>query len=217
MTEMATDRPSDLDRIAALMPKTLMDLAMQISACSPTVARRRIVSRVGSVRSGETFDDDLVDTIFLRLQARSQIGAYDDERVIMALGRDARRLEGDGMIVLYRAAPPGSVIRPGDFAADSKEETGFYRHGGNRTIEMTVPRTDVFTLRGACGDGQEYIYLPKDYERPEVLEFFPDFRSFHQFSKDFTELSQKRSQAALVETRPVPVPPSPARSRSPSP
>ena len=202
----------DLEQIAGLMPWALTDLAMQIGGCSPAVARRRIVARVGSVRSGETFDDEVVDAVFMRIQARSQVGAYDSEEVLRSLGRDARRLEGDGDVVLYRAAPPGTTIRPGDFAAADKSEAGFYRHGGHKIIKMTVPRSDVFALRGSCGGGQEYVYLPKDYERPDVAEFFGTFAAFYEFAKELAHLSVTRAREATLtvrETARIPCPRSP--------
>lgn len=191
----------DLEQIARLMPPILVELAMQIGTCSPAVARRRVVSRVGFVQSRETFADDVVDAVFMRIQERSQVGAYDSEDAIMALRRGAYRMEGDGDIVLYRAAPPGAEIRPGDFAAESRHEAGFYTHGGHKVIKMAVPRSDVFALHGSCGGGQEFIYLPKDYERPDVAEFFGNFATFYEFAKALSDLSMTKAKEAALATR----------------
>ena len=102
----------------------------------------------------------------------------------MALGREARRMEGDGEITLYRAAPKGEKIRPGDFATDSASEASFYKHGGHRIMKRSAPQKDVFCVRGSCGGGQEYIYLPTGHVRGPVSEFFGSFNEFLSFATD---------------------------------
>jgi hypothetical protein len=91
---------------------------------------------------------------------------------------------GAGTVALYRAAPRGCPIRPGDFAADSAHEAGFYVHGGNVVQRMTVPRGDVFAVDGSSGGGREYVYLPRGYEAPEPVEHFTAFRDFFDAAND---------------------------------
>jgi hypothetical protein len=137
------------------LPKTLQNLGEEISGKSWETAKRIVVSKTGSVKRGEKFDDDLADAIFLRIQANSQRGQYDSEDDIWKLGRNARRLTGDHLITLYRAAPKGAGIRAGDFCASSKEEAGYYLHGGHVIHSIKIPPHDVIALDGKLGDGDE--------------------------------------------------------------
>src|SRR6185437_2932301 len=125
------------------IPPALAPLARAIQGKTYETAKRIIVSKTGSVRPHERFDDSLADAVFLRLQRVAQVGVYSSEAVVKALGRGAERLSGDGLITLYRSAPPGVGIRPGDFCTDDRHEAGFYKHGGNRIQMRKVPRADV--------------------------------------------------------------------------
>lgn len=160
-------------------PPTLAHLATLIGGKSFETAKRIIVSQIGSVRSRERFDDDIADHVFLRLQRTSQVGQFASEDILVKLGRDARRLEGPGTILLYRNAPKGAGIRPGDFASDDKAECSYYKHGSNVIQSARLPREDVFVLRGSMGGGKEYVYLPAGYERPEPIVHFTSFREFY--------------------------------------
>ncbi len=134
------------------IPKELAALAKEVSGKSYEAAKRLVVSKVGSVRRGaERFDDDVADAVFHRLQRNAQVGRYASEEVLRGLGRNARRLDGEGRIELFRSAPRGTGIRPGDFVADTAHEVGFYAHGGNVVHRLTVARADVFRLDGAAG------------------------------------------------------------------
>lgn len=161
------------------IPSVLSSLANEIRGKSYETAKRIVVSKVGSVARGERFDDDVADAVFLRLQRNAQVGANTSEPELMASGRGAVRLTGDGTITLYRAAPKGSGIRPGDFTADTAAEAGFYRHGRNVVQSIIVPRHDVIAVKGAMGDGREYVYLPIGYEPAEPEVFFPSFKAFY--------------------------------------
>jgi hypothetical protein len=161
------------------IPPELRALANEIRGKSWQAAKRTIVSKTGSIRPRERFDDDLADAIFLRIQARAQAGLYNTEAIVNGLGRNARRLEGPGKIKLYRAAPKGGGIRPGDFAAATPGEARNYAHGKNIVQSAVVPRVDVFAVDGSTGGDQEYIYLPRGHEPVEPVEHFDSFRSFY--------------------------------------
>ena len=169
------------------IPPALAGLADQIQKLGWEAAKRLVVSKVGSIKSGERFSDDVADAVFLRLQQNSQVGRYAEEADIFRLGRDAHRLTGEGSITLYRAAPKGSGIRPGDFATDTAAEAGFYRHGGNVIHTVTIPKTAVIAVEGSSGGGQEFIYLPHDYTPPQPIEWFADFRSFFEATRPSPE------------------------------
>lgn len=161
------------------IPRALSALAGEIQGKTWEAAKRIIVSKTGSIRPRERFDDDLADAIFLRIQARAQTGLYNTEEIIQRLGRNARRLEGPGKIKLYRAAPKGGGIRPGDFAAATPGEARNYVHGKNVVQSVTVPRGDVFAVDGSTGGDQEYVYLPPGHVPVEPIEHFDSFRSFY--------------------------------------
>lgn len=165
------------------IPDELKALARDVAGRSYESAKRLVVSKVGSVRRGERFDDDVADAVFLRLQRNAQVGRYASEEVLRGLGRNARRLEGEGDIELYRSAPPGAGIRPGDFVAGTAHEVGFYAHGGNVVHRMTVAREDVFGLDGSMGGGREYVYLPAGYVAPVPVEHFATFRAFYEAAR----------------------------------
>jgi hypothetical protein len=162
------------------IPQPLAWLAVDIQGKRWEAAKRIIVSKTGSIRPGEKFDDDLADTIFLRIQENSQVGRYASEDIINNLGRGAKRLDGPGKITLYRAAPKGGGIRPGDFATDQKSEAGYYKHGGHVIQTAVVPREDCFYVNGRNGDGNEYIYLPRGYEAPTPIVWFNSFADFYR-------------------------------------
>ena len=161
------------------IPSVMTSLADEIKGKSWETAKRLIVAKVGSVQRGERFDDDVADAVFLRVQRNAQIGRYGDEETIRRLGRDEKRLEGDEPMTLYRAAPRGAGIRPGDFCTTSKSEAGYYLHGGHTVQSRIVPRHDVIAVRGSMGDGQELIYLPVDYVEPEPRVYYDTFRDFY--------------------------------------
>ena len=154
----------------------LEPLARLVCGKGYEAAKRAVVAQVGSVARGERFPDDVADAVFLRLQRVAQIGQYTDEKALEYRG--AKRLEGAGSIKLYRCAPPGVGIRPGDFAAGTKEEVGFYKHGKNVVQTSTVPRRDVIAVKGNCGGGQEYVLLPEGYVAPTPIEHYRSFRAF---------------------------------------
>lgn len=166
-------------RYHELVPSILAPLAQEIRGKSYETAKRIVVSKVGSVSRGERFDDDVADAVFLRLQRNAQVGANTSEQELMASGRGAVRMTGDEPITLYRAAPKGTGIRPGDFTADTAAEAGFYRHGRNVVQSIAVPRHDVIAVKGAMGNGREYVYLPADYQPPEPQVFFDSFKAFY--------------------------------------
>jgi len=161
------------------LPATLQALAGEIRGKSWEAAKRVVVAKTGSIGPYERFDDDLADAVFARVQRNAQVGRWTDEAEIFRLGRGARRLEGEGRMTVYRAAPRGGGIRPGDFAAGSAHEAGFYRHGGHVVQKAVVERRDLIAVDGSMGDGQEYIYLPEGYKAPEPVVFFQDFRGFY--------------------------------------
>lgn len=160
------------------LPATLVDLARKLRGRSWEASKRLVVSRVGGVRPGERFADDVADAVFLRIQRTAQVGQYASEEALRTLGRNARRLEGEGTIRLYRCAPRGAGIRPGDFATDLPAEARYYAHGGHVLHALDVPRAEVFRVDGALGDGTEFVYLPRGHVAPEPKEFFPSFEAF---------------------------------------
>lgn len=160
-------------------PECLGALARELDGRGWDAAKRLVVSKVGSVGRGERFDDDVADAVFLRLQENSQVGRYASESLLSSLGRNAVRLPGGGAIELFRAAPPGSGIRPGDFAAASAHEAGYYLHGGNKVQRATVPRVDVFSVDGSMGGEREYVHLPVGYVAPVPVVYFRNFRDFY--------------------------------------
>ena len=162
------------------IPEALRALAAQVRGRSYESAKRLIVSKVGGVGRNERFADDVADAVFLRLQRNAQVGRYDSEAVVRSLGRNARRLEGEGEITLWRAAPRGAGIRPGDFAADSRHEAEFYRHGGHVIQSARVARADVLAVDGSSGGGQEYVFLPRDHVPGEAVEHFASFQAFYE-------------------------------------
>lgn len=166
------------------LPDVMKRLAAQISTKTWDAAKRLIVSKVGSVQRGERFDDDVADAVFLRIQRTSQVGQYNSEEIVKGLNRKARRLEGDDTITLYRAAPKGGGIRPGDFCSPSKDETGYYMHGGHVLLTKKVPSRDVIAVDGTLGGGQELVYLPVGHEAIDPVVFYPTFRDFYEASSD---------------------------------
>lgn len=161
------------------IPPFLRALAGEIRGRSYESAKRLVVLKVGGVGRNERFADDVADAVFLRIQRNAQAGSHDSEEAVHALGRNARRLEGSGTVVLWRAAPRGAGIRPGDFAACSRREAGFYRHGGHVIQNATVEREDVLALDGSVGGGQEYVYLPRGHVPGPASEPFGSFAEFH--------------------------------------
>lgn len=174
------------------IPTELTRLAKEIRGRSYETAKRIIVAKVGSVNRGERFDDDVADAVFLRLQRNAQVGGNTSEKELMASGRGAVRMTGDGSITLYRAAPKGAGIRPGDFTADTAHEAGFYRHGRNVVQSITVPMHDVIQVKGAMGDGREYVYLPRGYRAPEAKVFYNSFRAFFDDVSREAKLNEAR-------------------------
>ena len=168
-----------------LLPPVLARLSLEISNSSFERAKRKVVSKVGSVGRYDRFDDDVADAVFLRIQQNCQVGRYANEDDLMASRPGSCRLEGEGSIVLYRASPPGTGIRPGDFAAGSRDEAGYYTHGGHTIQKMTVPRRDVIAVPGAVGTGQEYVLLPEGYVPPVPQVWFADFHSFWSAARGF--------------------------------
>lgn len=160
------------------IPPELASLAEEVRSRGYEAAKRLVVAKVGSVARGERFDDDVADAVFLRLQRNAQVGRYAVEAEVMNLGRNARRLEGAGRIRLWRAAPRGAGVRPGDFAAGSREEAGFYCHGGNVVQAATVAREDVLLVDGSMGGGKEYVYLPRGHVPAEPRVHFESFAAF---------------------------------------
>lgn len=158
------------------VPACLSRLADLIRGKSFAAAKRAIVAQVGSVRPREQFDDDVADAVFLRLQRVAQVGAVASEAELAYRG--ARRLTGEGTITLYRAAPKGAGVRPGDFAAGTRAEAGFYKHGGNIVQAQRVPRGDVLAVEGSSGGGQEFVHLPEGYTAPTAAVFFDTFKAF---------------------------------------
>lgn len=158
------------------IPEKIRPLADLISGKPFDAAKRHIVAQVGSVGRGEKFDDDVADAVFLRLQRNAQVGRYTDIADIAY--RKPKRLEGDGEVTLYRAAPKGGGLRPGDFMAGTKNEAGYYKHGANVVQSFKVARRDVVAVEGSSGGGQEYVYLPDGYKVGEVAEYFGSFREF---------------------------------------
>lgn len=199
------DGLNDIDTDVPGVPELLQPLAKLIKGKSFDAAKRAIVAQVGSVGSREKFDDDVADSVFTRLQRTAQVGRYTDEADLAY--RKAKRLEGDGDITIYRAAPKGGGLRPGDFAAGSKNEAGFYKHGTNVVQKFTVKRGDVIAVEGSSGGGQEYVYLPKDYKPTEPAVYFDSIREFYDTvntehgplnSLDLRTAAQK-AQADLVD------------------
>lgn len=178
------------------VPPQLASLAREVRGLGWEAAKRLVVSKVGSVRRGERFDDDVADAVFLRLQQNAQVGRYASESELARLGRNARRLTGDGQITLFRSAPKGCGIRPGDFAAGTAHEAGFYRHGGNVVQSVNVPVDQVFQMDGSMGGGQEYVYLPRGYVPPQPKEWFGAFL-------DFFEAAHGRTPAAKDGPPPI--------------
>lgn len=161
---------------APAIPPALAALATLVRGKSFEAAKRAVVARVGSVQPRERFDDDVADAVFLRLQRVAQVGLNTDEAALAH--RKARRLLGDGTITLYRAAPAGAGVRPGDFAAGSAHEAGFYRHSGNVIQSAEVPRSHVLVVEGSMGGGQEYVLLPPGHKAAEPEVHFADLKSF---------------------------------------
>jgi hypothetical protein len=161
------------------IPDVLELLAKAIRGRSYETAKRIIVAKVGSVQPGERFADDVADAVFLRLQRNAQVGQNTSEIELQQLGRGAQRLSGTDPVTIYRAAPKGAGIRPGDFVADSTTEAGFYRHGGNVILKRVVARHDLIHLNGTMGGGQEYVYLPQDHVISTPVEHFGSFRAFY--------------------------------------
>ena len=162
------------------IPDWLGWLAREVRGRRWDSAKRAVVAKVGSVGRNERFGDDVADAVFLRVQENAQVGRYASEAAVLALGRGARRLEGPGTITLYRCAPRGAGIRPGDFASDAAHEAGFYRHGGNVLHEATVPRDEVFQVEGTTGGGREYVHLPRGYVAPVPEVPFATFAAFYE-------------------------------------
>lgn len=184
-----TDIRRWLRLVETSIPDELRSLAKQIRGLSYEAAKRAVVAKTGSVKRGERFADDVADAVFMRLQRNSQVGQNTSEDELLRSGRGARRLDGDEPITLYRAAPKGTTIRPGDFTAGSAEEAGFYTHGGNRVQTLTVPRHDVISIDGAVGGGQEYVYLPIGYVAPAPVAYFGSFRAFYEATRDQSDQS----------------------------
>lgn len=168
---------SERQSVESALPQELSALAKDVKGKGYEAAKRAIVSKVGSVGRGEKFDDDVADAVFQRLQRNVQVGAISSE-ADLPQGRDAQRMEGSEPITVYRATE-GATIRPGDYVANSEHEAGFYMHGKNRVRKLTVPQSDLISVRGAVGGGKEYIYLPKGYEAPTPKEHYKTFREFY--------------------------------------
>jgi hypothetical protein len=173
------------------IPAVLVPLAKEIRGLSYEAAKRKVVAKTGSVKPGERFADDVADAVFARVQRNAQVGSTNlsDLR-----GRNPKRLQGDEPITLYRAAPKGATVRPGDFAAGTAHEAGFYTHGGHKIISTSVPRKDVIAVDGSSGGGQEYVYLPQGYVPPTPKEFFGSFREFYAKIQGITEMISESIQ-----------------------
>lgn len=168
----------DAEKGAGIVPAVLHHLIKLIHGKSYEAAKRAMVAQVGSIKPREKFDDDLADAIFLRLQQVAQVGRYTTQSELAY--RNAIRLVGEGDVTLYRCAPPGAGIRPGDFAASSPHEAGFYKHGVNKIQAMSVRREDVVSVDGSMGGGKEYVLLPKGHVFPSPVEHFKSFRAFFE-------------------------------------
>ncbi len=171
----AEDAPAFSVKGSDAIPGILKPMASLIEGKGFEAAKRAIVAQVGSVGRSEKFDDDVADAVFMRLQRTAQVGRYNESDVAY---RKAKRLTGEGNITLYRAAPKGGGIRPGDFATDSKNEAGYYKHGSNVIQSAKVPRRDVIAVEGSSGGAQEYVYLPENHTPAKAVEHFKSFREF---------------------------------------
>lgn len=160
------------------IPESLKHFERVIRGKSYESAKRAMVAQVGSVNPREKFNDDVADAVFLRLQHVAQVGRYASEKELAY--RQAKRLEGEGDVTLYRCAPPNSRLRPGDFAASTPREAGFYKHGINTIQAFTVKREDVIAVEGAMGGGHEFVLLPKGHVAVEPLVHFKSFRDFFE-------------------------------------
>lgn len=129
------------------VPDVLRPLSSKIQGKKFDTAKRLIVAQVGSVDRGEKFDDDVADAVFIRLQRVAQVGTYTDESELAY--RHAKRLDGEDVITVYRSAPKGSLLRPGDFASKNKHEAGFYTHGGNVIMPFKVKTCDLISVEGS--------------------------------------------------------------------
>jgi hypothetical protein len=160
------------------IPDDLHALATLVKGKSLTVAKRLIVAQVGCVARAEKFDDDVVDSVFSRLQHVAQVGRYTDEADLAY--RRAKRLDGEGEMTVFRAAPKGAKLRPGDFTTGTRQEAGFYKHGTNVVQKFSSLKQDLLAIEGSVGGGQEYVFLPKGCKPAEVIVHFPTFRAFFE-------------------------------------
>lgn len=181
------------------LPPELVFLARLVEGKSYGAAKRAIVAQVGSVEPREKFDDDVADAVFLRLQQVAQVGRYTSEADLAY--RQAKRLEGAGTIILYRSAPPGAGIRPGDFAAGTSHEAGFYQHGVNTLQCVSVPRQDVLSVAGSMGGGAEYVLLPIGHVPAVATEHFVSLRSFLDMLRAVKSANAANAARALLSTQ----------------
>lgn len=158
------------------VPDVLKHLVRLVEGKGHEAAKRALALQVGSVESREKIPEAVADAVFLRLQQNAQVGRYTTKKELSY--RRPERLQGEGTITVFRSAPPGATLRPGDFAADTRHEAGFYKHGINKVQAFTVPRQDVLKVESSMGGGQEYVLLPKGHVPTVPVEHFASFRAF---------------------------------------
>lgn len=200
--EIAVFDPANIRRVdgaklaaeATEIPPVLDNLVRLIAGKSFESGKRAVVSQVGSMAPREKAPDDLADAVFLRLQQNAQAGRYQSEKDLAH--RKPMRLEGEGDITVYRCAPPGAKLRPGDFAASTAHEAGYYKHGWNKVQAFTVPRQDLIRVNGSLGGAQELVLLPKGHVPLVPMDHFATFRAFFEAVKARPEAQAEETKAA---------------------
>ena len=161
------------------IPKELSYLSKQSEGVSYETFKRRLVSNIGSVQRGEKIPDDVAQSVFERLQKTAQRGEFGDESTLFkdVGGRNPKRLVGDETITVYRATPVKN-LRAGDFVSQDKTEAGFYTSATKKIYPFDVKKSDLVSVEGSMGGGQELIYIPKGSKQGEAKGYFASPKEF---------------------------------------
>lgn len=181
---------------AKSVPEQLSYLEKQASGVSYETFKRNLVKNIGSVERGEKISDDVAQSVFERLQKTAQRGEFGDEATLFKDmgGRNPKRLVGDETITVYRATPVNK-LRAGDFVSPDKTEAGFYTSETKKIYPFQIKKSDLVSMDGSMGGGQELIYIPKGSKQGVAVEFFKSPKEFFDAVNSKSQLEDIWKQA----------------------
>jgi len=161
------------------IPQDLLYLSKQADGVSYETFKRNLVRNIGSVDGKEKIPDDVAQSVFERLQKTAQRGEFGDESTLFkdVGGRNPQRLTGEETVTVYRATPVNN-LRAGDFVSPDKTEAGFYTSATKKIYPFEVKKSDLVSVEGSMGGGQELIYIPKGSRQGIAKEYFKTPKEF---------------------------------------